>query len=143
MPGTGSRWWWRTKIAEPGRGRELLLDPRVAAAADLAVVEVGLGRVDRDHGDAVVAEHRVPVAEELLEVDVADVARVVVARDDDKRVAVEPVEVALGLDVLLLEARGRQVTRADDDVGGGGVDVGDRPFHQVGHEVRVAAVDVR
>ena len=32
---------------------ELLLDPRVAAAADLAVVEVGLGRVDGDDGDAV------------------------------------------------------------------------------------------
>ncbi len=31
---------------------ELLLDPAVAPTADLAVVEVGLGRVDRDDGDA-------------------------------------------------------------------------------------------
>ena len=68
---------------------ELLLDPAVATASDLTVVEVGLGRVDRDDGDAVLAEHRVALAEELLEVDVADVARVVVARDDDERVAVD------------------------------------------------------
>ena len=34
--------------AQVGRLRELLLDPAVAAAADLAVVEVGLRRVDRD-----------------------------------------------------------------------------------------------
>ena len=66
---------------------ELLLDPAVAAAADLAVVEVGLGRVDRDDGDAVLAEHRVALAEELLEMDVADVPRVVVPRDHDERLA--------------------------------------------------------
>ena len=34
--------------AQVGLGRELLLDPPVAAAADLPVVEVGLGRVDGD-----------------------------------------------------------------------------------------------
>ena len=39
--------------AEVGVLGELLLDPLVAAAADDAVVEVGLGRVDRDDGDAV------------------------------------------------------------------------------------------
>ena len=32
--------------------RELLLDPAVAAATNLAVVEVRLGRVDRDHRDS-------------------------------------------------------------------------------------------
>ena len=57
----------------------------VAAAADLAVIEVGLRRVDRDDRDAALAQHRVALAEELLEVDVADVARVVVAGDDDDR----------------------------------------------------------
>ena len=36
---------------QPRVGRELLLDPAVAAAADLAVVEVGLGRVDGDDRD--------------------------------------------------------------------------------------------
>ena len=32
---------------------ELLLDPPVAPAADLTVVEVGLGRIDGDDGDTV------------------------------------------------------------------------------------------
>ena len=61
-----------------GLAPELLLDPRVAAAADLAVVEIGLGRVDGDDGDPVLAQDRVAVPEEVLEVDVADVAGVVV-----------------------------------------------------------------
>ena len=74
-------------------GGELLLDPRVAAAPDLAVVEVGLGRVDGDDRHAVLAQHRVAAPEELLEVDVADVAGVVVPGDDDERVAVDPFEV--------------------------------------------------
>ena len=56
------------------------------------------------------------LAEQLLEMDVADVARVVVPGDDDERLALEPVEVALGLRVLLLEAEGGQVAGADDDV---------------------------
>ena len=73
---------------------ELLLDPAVAAAADLAVVEVGLGRVDRDDGDPLTPDDRVACAEQLLEMDVADVARVVVAGDDDHGVALDPVEIA-------------------------------------------------
>ena len=116
---------------------------RVAAAADLAVIEVGLGRVDRDHGDAVLAEHRVALAEELLEMDVADVPRVVVPRDHDERLAVEPVEVALRLDVLLLEPVRGQIAGADDDVRSERVDVADRALHQIRDEMRVAAVDVR
>ena len=125
-----------------GLGRELLLDPGVAAAADLAVVEVGLGRVDRDDGDAVLAQHRVPLAEQLLEVDVADVARVVVPGDDDERVALEPVEVLPGELVLVLEAERRQVAGADDDVRAELVDLADRALEQVRLEVRPAAVEV-
>src|SRR5207342_3358216 len=48
-------------------GGELGLDPRVAAAADLPVVEVGLGRVDGDDRDTFLAENRVAAAEHLLE----------------------------------------------------------------------------
>ena len=102
--------------AQVGRGGELLLDPAVAAAADLAVVEVGLGRVDGDDRDAADARDGVPVAEQLLEMDVADVARVVVPGDHDQAVALDPVEVVLRVRVLLLEAEGRQVARADDHV---------------------------
>ena len=83
------------------------------------------------------------VAEQLLEMHVADVARVVVAGDDDERVALDPVEVALRLGVLLLEAERRQIARADDDVGLQVVDLGDRPLHQVRDEVRLAAMEIR
>src|SRR5215510_16250974 len=95
---------------------KLLLDPSVTPAADLPVVEIRLGRVDRDDGHAVEVEHRVARAEELLEMDVADVPRVVVSGHDDQRLALEPVEVRLRLRELLLEAEGRQVAGADDDV---------------------------
>ena len=70
--------------AQLGRLGEFGLDPAVAAAADLAVVEVGLGRIDRHHGHPALAQHRVPGAEQLLEVDVADVSRVVVPGYDDE-----------------------------------------------------------
>ncbi len=122
--------------------RELLLDPRVAAAADLAVVEVGLRRVDRDDRHAAGAQHRVALTEELLEVDVPDVARVVVPGHDDERVAVEPVEVLARDLVLVLEAERRQVARADDDVGAQLVDLADRPLEQVRLEVRPSAVEI-
>ena len=59
--------------AEVGRLGELLLDPLVAAAADDAVVEIGLRRVDRDDGDAVHVHGAPALAEQLLEVDVAHV----------------------------------------------------------------------
>ena len=143
MPGTGSRWWWQTKTRS---GRlalgELLLDPAVAAAADLAVVEIGLGRVDRDDGRRADAQHRVAVAEQLLEVDVADVARVVVAGDHDHRLALDLVQVAARLLVLVLEPERRQVARADDDVRLQVVDLRDRPLEQAGDEVLAAAVEV-
>ena len=123
--------------AQLGRlGGELLLDPAVAATADLPVIEVGLRRVDGHHGHAALAEHRVAVAEQLLEMDVADVPRIVVPRDHHERLALDPVEVAAGLRVLLLEPERRQIARADDDVGFQVVDLGNRPFHQVRHEVR-------
>ena len=67
-----------------GLSCELALDPRVAAAADLAVVEIGLGRVDRDDRHPALAQDAVALAEQLLEVHVADVARVVVPGDDDQ-----------------------------------------------------------
>ena len=106
------------------------------------MVEVGLGRVDRDDGDAVHVQNGVAVAEELLEVDVADVARVVVSGHDDERLALEAVEVRLGLRELLFEAEGRQIARADDDVRGHVVDLADRALHEARHEMRAAAVEV-
>ena len=90
-----------------GRLGELLLDPPVATPPDLAVVEIRLARVDGDDRDRALPEHRVPLAEHLLEVDVADVARVVVPGDDDDRVAVEPVEVLASSEILVPKAERR------------------------------------
>src|SRR5262249_24137525 len=123
--------------------RELLLDPGVAATTYLAVVEVGLSRVDRHDRHSFSLDDVVPRPEQLLEVDVPDVAGVVVAGDHDHRVALEPVEVRLRLKVLVLEPHRRQVSRADDDVRPHVVDLVDRPLHQPWNEVRLAAVDVR
>ena len=129
--------------AEVGGLGELLLDPRVAAAADDAVVEVGLGRVDGDDGDAVHVQRAPALAEELLEVDVADVPRVVVPGTTTTLLALDALEVRLGLRVLLLEAERRQVARADDDVRLELVDLHDRAVGEVRHEVRRAAVEIR
>jgi hypothetical protein len=79
-----------------GRLGELLFDPAVPTASDLAVVQVRLARVDGDDGHLVQAEYRVARAEELLEVDVADVARIVVPGDHDLRLAVDALDEPLG-----------------------------------------------
>ena len=99
-------------------------------------------RVDRDDGHAAHLQHGVALAEELLEVDVADVAGVVVAGDDDERLALDPVEVGARLRELRLEAERRQVAAADDEIGPPVVDLRDRALEQRGDEVRTPAVDV-
>ena len=129
--------------AQVGRSRELLLDPAVAAAADLAVVEVGLARVDRDDRRRGRREHRVPVAEELLEVDVADVARVVVAGDHDHRLALDPVQVVARERVLVLEAVRGEVAGDHDDVRLELVHLGDRALEVLRQEELLPAVQVR
>ena len=96
--------------------RELLIDPAVASAADLAVIQVGLAGVDGDDRDRPFPQDRVPLSEHLLEVHVPDVARVVVSGNDDECVAVDPVEILPGGQILVSEAEGREVARAHDDV---------------------------
>ena len=125
------------------RIREALLDPGVTAPADLTVVEVGLRRVDRHHGDAVDPHHGVAIAEQLLEMDVADVAGIVVPWNDDNGLAVDPVEVVLGERVLLLEPERGQVTGADDDVRLEVVDLRDRTLQEVRQEKLRPAVQIR
>jgi hypothetical protein len=67
----------------------------------------------------------------------------VVPGDDDHVLAGDPLEVALGLGVLLLEAERGQVAGADDDVGLELVDLRDRALGEAGDEVRRAAVEIR
>ena len=131
---------------DPQVGRlrcELPLDPAVAAAADLAVVEVGLGRVDRHDGDAALAQHGVALSEQLLEMDIADIARIVVAGHDDEVLALDAIEVLAREHVFVLEPERCQVTRADDDVRFQLVDLPDRPFQQVRLEILPPAMQVR
>ena len=74
--GAGHRQQMVMKHEDPQLGRrgKLLLDPAVAAMADLAVIEVGLGRIDSHDGHAPLPQHRVAPTEQLLEMHVADVA---------------------------------------------------------------------
>ena len=125
-----------------GLSGELALDPGVAATPDLAVIEVGLGRVDRDDRDPALAQDGVALAEQLLEVHVADVARVVVPGDDDQRLALDLVEVLPGQLVLVLEPEAREVAGADHDVGLELVDLGDRALEQGRLEVLLPAMQV-
>ena len=96
---------------------EALLDPLVAAAADQPVVEVGLGGVHGEDRHAVQVQLRPPLAEQLLEVDVPDVARVVVARDHDHPLAGDLVEVLPSELVLGPVAVAREVSGHDHHVG--------------------------
>src|SRR5205085_290367 len=57
--------------------------------------------------------------------------------------AIDAIEVAFGLGVLLLEAERRQIARDDDDVGLEIVQLVDRALEQIGEEVRTAAVQIR
>ena len=142
--GSGNREQVMVEDEDPQVGlvRELLLDPAVTPPADLSVVEVGLGRVDCDHRHGADAQDGVALAEELLEVDVADVAGVVVPRDDDERLAAQPVEIFLRLHVLGLEPERGQVPRAYDQIRREIVDLRDRALHEIGHEVGASAVEI-
>jgi hypothetical protein len=76
-------------------------------------------------------------------VHVADVAGVVVARDDEHVGALDPLEIALGQEVVLAETHLRKVPGAQDDVRIELVDLHDGPVHQVGHEVHRARMKIR
>jgi hypothetical protein len=69
--------------AQVSGGRESVLDPRVVLATDLALVDVRLGRVHRHQSEIgttrAQAQPHVPGAEDPLELQIPDMARVVIA----------------------------------------------------------------
>jgi len=75
-------------------------------------------------------------------VDVPHVARVVVAGDDNDRLAVDLVDVVLGERVFLLEAERGEISGANDDVRLQVVDLRDRPLEEVGQKELRAAVQI-
>jgi hypothetical protein len=84
----------------------------------------------------------VTLPELLFEVEVAHISGIVVARHDHEPLAQEPLQVLLGLGVLLPIAERSQVAGADDDVRLELVDLHDRPLHEVRDEMLRPAVQV-
>ena len=83
-----------------------------------------------------------PGAEQILEMDIADVAGVVVARHHQQVLALDLVQVALGQQVFLLEALVGEVAGDDHDVGLELVELDDGAVHEVGHEILRTRVHV-
>ncbi len=123
--------------------REVLLDPVVALATDSPGVEVRLARVDAEHARARVHQLDAACAEQVREVLVADVARVVVAHQHHSTVARDPVDEVVRQFELVMEThvgevaghnhdvRAQQIELVDDALGERG-DVIARPAVQVG-----------
>src|SRR2546423_3332890 len=130
-----------------GRALEPFFDPAVVLTTDLALVEVRLRRVDGDERDVAAGElapkPRVASAEGVLEVEVADRARVVVARDADDRRARERSQLALRDRVLVGVPVVGEVACYDDEVRVHRVDLGDRGAKQLLAVAAAAHVDVR
>ena len=87
-------------------------------------------------------EHGATFAHQLLEVHVADVARVVVAGDHDHPLAGDPRQVVGRLLKLAPQAVAGQVAGDDHHVRLELVDLDDRPVEQARNEERRAAVQV-
>ena len=118
-----------------GRHRELLADPLVVTAPDLALVLVGFAGIHPDDPDPFHVDRPCPRADQVLEVHVPDVARIVVPGDRVEG-RVDAVGVRDPALVLLSEPLAREVAGHDDGVGPQLVQLGDHPVHQVRDEVR-------
>ena len=111
--------------------------------AHLPVVQVRLRRIYPDQDHLVEVEDRAALAEEPLEVQVADVPGVVVARYDHDVLALDAVDKLGGLFELLPVAGVGEVAGDHDHGRVHPVYLDDRPVEEIGYEPRVAAVDVR
>jgi hypothetical protein len=121
--------------------RELLADPAVVASTDHPLVQIGLARVGADDPHAGDVDRPVPRPDQLLEVQVPDVAGVVVAGNGVER-GVDPVREREPRLVLLPVPLGREVAAADDGVRPQLVQLLDHLVQHVGHEVRRADVRI-
>jgi len=99
-------------------------------APDLALVEVGLGRVDRHKGDLELPEGQplpgIARAEGVLEAQIADVPSIVVTRDEDSCLAGNRLELGLCERVLVGITVVGQIAGDDDEIRLGCVDLLER-----------------
>ncbi len=116
--------------AQASVSRETFLDPAVMLASYLAFVEVGLRRVNRDERQLALRQlqpqPRIARAEGVFEAQVADVTRVVIARNAYDPPAGDARQLFAGEGVLVGIAVVGEVARHDDQVGLGRVDLVDR-----------------
>src|SRR3712207_6182679 len=110
--------------------------------AHLAVVEVRLRGVYGHKNHVVEVHERLAFPEEALEVDVPDVARVVVARDDHYVFALDARDVLRGLLELFPVSRVGEVAGDHDRGRVRAVDLDYRPVEKVRNKAGVAAMDV-
>src|SRR5215212_1339743 len=128
---------------EPVLGiRERLLDEPVVLPAHLPVVEVRLRGVDARQDHVLEVYDRLTLPEEPLEVDVADVARVVVAGDDHDVLALDTIDVLRGLLELFPVPCVGEIPRDHHRRRIHAVDLDDRSVQEFGDEASVAAMDV-
>src|ERR671923_213925 len=136
-----------------GPSRELLRDPVVVLAAHVAVIEIGLRGIDAHDREPRGAQAlgTIPVealavagealAEQPLEVNVADVTGIMVARDHEHRwlEAREPAGCLLEFPVV---TSGGEGSGDHDDVGLHTVDFLHYRLHGLGVEGQLSAVDI-
>ncbi len=115
-------------------------DPRVVTPSDHPLVQVGFAGVHAHDPDPLHLHGPVASTDQLFEMEVPDVARVVVAGDRVQR-RLDPLGVGEPGLVLLPIPVGREVPAADHRIGLQLVDLLDHPMEQVRHEV--GGTDVR
>src|ERR671925_538030 len=125
---------------------ELCVDPAVVLASHFPLVEIRLGGVE-GYELRLTLGHRdrlspLAGAEEILEIPVADVPRVVIPHDDNDVGATEPVEVAADLLELVSVAVGGQIAGDGHQIGRESVGLLDRRGQQIRFEESRADVDI-
>jgi hypothetical protein len=147
--GDGDQMVMEDEYAEVGRFGELLSDPVISLPPDLTLGQVGLGAIDTHqrqalgiggalHMDYPVAfRTRIALAEMVLEVQVADVLGVVVARNDHggEPLLQRPQCITGGEELGGVPLLG-EVSGDDDEVRGQLLDLSDRVRQELGIEER-------
>ena len=118
-----------------GMLEEGVFDPRVAAPADAAVIEIGLGGIHPKQCNAVFANDMVVTAPDALKMRVADVAAVVVAGHDEHIRTGETLQILRRLPILLPVPHIGEVAGDYHHIWGQVVDLNQGPIKEVRHKI--------